>query len=134
MRSKMSDMITKALTAFMLFGLFACSAPPEKLGSLDLVKWRGDRGGCNNVRAGLVKDLKTVEGQLKGKFADDIGDLLGRPDIHQLGERNQKFYVYFLSKGEQCTDIKSKSTAPKVIMKFNAVGLLSEITYQSRPL
>ena len=130
----MNKLITRNLVLAMLVGLSACSSPPEKLGKLDLVKWRGDRGGCNNVRAGLEKDFKTIEGELKGKFADDIGDLLGRPDIHQLGERNQKFYVYFLSKGEQCADIQAKSKAPKVILKFNAVGLLSEITYQSRPL
>ncbi|MCF2504165.1 hypothetical protein L0663_12305 [Dyadobacter sp. CY107] len=130
----MNKLITKSLIAATLAGIFACSTPPDKLGSLDLIKWRGDRGGCNDVRASLEKDFKSIEKQLKGKFADDIGDLLGRPDIHQLGERNQKFYVYFLSKGEQCADIKSKSSAPKVILKFNAVGLLSEITYQSRPL
>ncbi|MCE7068678.1 MULTISPECIES: hypothetical protein [Dyadobacter] len=130
----MNKLISRYLVFAMLLGFAACSSPPDKLGSLDLVKWRGDRGGCNDVRAGLEKDFKTVEPQLKGKFADDIGDLLGRPDIHQLGERNQKFYVYFLSKGEQCDDIKAKSNAPKVILKFNAVGLLSEITYQSRPL
>jgi len=130
----MKKLLIKSSIAAMLSCFFACSTPPDKLGNLDLVKWRGDRGGCNDVRAGLEKDFRSIEKQLKGKFADDIGDLLGRPDIHQLGERNQKFYVYFLSKGEQCSDIKSKSNAPKVILKFNAVGLLSEITYQSRPL
>ncbi|SKC16563.1 hypothetical protein [Dyadobacter psychrophilus] len=130
----MKKLLLKGSIAAMLFCFFACSTPPDKLGNLDLVKWRGDRGGCNDVRAGLEKDFRSIEKQLKGKFADDIGDLLGRPDIHQLGERNQKYYVYFLSKGEQCSDIKSKSNAPKVILKFNAVGLLSEITYQSRPL
>ncbi|MCF2489496.1 hypothetical protein [Dyadobacter sp. CY347] len=130
----MNKLITKNLVLAMLVAITACSSPPDKLGSLDLVKWRGDRGGCTNVRAGLENDFKSIEKQLKGKFADDIGDLLGRPDIHQLGERNQKFYVYFLAKGEQCADIKAKSTAPKVILKFNAVGLLSEITYQTRPL
>ncbi|GGC02277.1 hypothetical protein [Dyadobacter sediminis] len=112
----------------------ACSAPPDKLGNLDLEKWRNDRGACNNVRSGLKQDFKAVQNELKGKFADDIGKILGRPDIHQLGERNLKFYVYFLEKGEQCNDIKTRSNAEKVILKFNAVGLLSEITYQTRPL
>ncbi|KAA6440794.1 hypothetical protein FEM33_05270 [Dyadobacter flavalbus] len=114
--------------------MHACSSPPDKLGNLDLEKWRNDRGACNNVRSGLKKDFKAVQNELKGKFADDIGKILGRPDIHQLGERNLKFYVYFLEKGEQCNDIKTRSHAEKVILKFNAVGLLSEITYQTRPL
>ncbi|MEO6282811.1 MAG: hypothetical protein ABIO93_05450 [Dyadobacter sp.] len=118
----------------LISGLMACSSPPDKIGALDLNKWRSDRGGCNNVRSTLQKDFKAVQAQLKGKFADDIGELLGRPDIHQLGERNVKFYVYYFEKGPQCEDMKLKSEAPKVILKFNAVGLLSEITYQDRPL
>ena len=112
----------------------ACSSQPDKLGRLDLKKWRGDRGACNSVRTGLADDFKAEQKQLMGKFIDEVGTLLGRPDIHQLGERNIKFYVYFLEKGTQCDDIKANSKAKKVILKFNAVGLLSEITYQDRAL
>jgi len=112
----------------------ACSSQPDKLGQLDLKKWRGDRGACNSVRTGLANDFKAEQKQLMGKFIDEVGTLLGRPDIHQLGERNIKFYVYFLEKGTQCDDIKTNSKAKKVILKFNAVGLLSEITYQDRAL
>ncbi len=121
------------LTALIGF-IASCSSAPDKLGNLDLTKWRGDRGGCNDVRKGLEGDFKSVEKELKGKFADTIGELLGRPDIHQLGERNTKFYVYYLSKGPQCENMQAKSASRKVILKFNAVGLLSEITYQDRPL
>lgn len=120
------------LTLFSL--LSACSDAPEKIGNLDLKKWRGDRGGCNDARKTLEGDLRAVEKELKGKFADGVGELLGRPDIQQLGERNTKFYVYFLEKGPQCENMQSRSEARKVILKFNAVGLLSEITYQDRPL
>ena len=112
----------------------ACSSQPDKLGRLDLKKWRGDRGACNSIRTGMADDFKAEQKQLMGKFIDEVGTLLGRPDIHQLGERNIKFYVYFLEKGTQCDDIKTNSKAKKVILKFNAVGLLSEITYQDRAL
>lgn len=124
----------KIYTLLLVAFVSACGSAPDKIGNVDLNKWRGDRGGCNNVRSGQKTDFKAIEGELKGKFADDIGKILGRPDIHQLGERNQKFYVYFLQKGPQCDDMKSRSDAEKVILKFNAVGLLSEITYQTRPL
>ncbi|WP_373330890.1 hypothetical protein [Salmonirosea aquatica] len=118
--------------AVVLMGwLISCKSAPDKLGRLDLVKWRQDRGACNGVRPTLVKDFKIEQANLMGKFADDVGQILGRPDIHQLGARNQKFYVYFLEKGTQCDDITKKSTASKVILRFNAVGLLSEITYQN---
>jgi hypothetical protein len=128
------QMIRYITLAILLTGLLSCSSQPEKLGTLDLKKWRGDRGSCDGIRTQLVDDFKTEQKQLMGKFADEIGELLGRPDIHQLGERNQKFYVYFLEKGTHCDDIKAPSKSNKVILKFNAVGLLSEITYQERPL
>ena len=66
-----------------------------------------------------------------GKLADEVGYALGKPDIHQLAGRNQKYYVYFLEKGPQCDDITQKLSALKMILRFNAVGLLSEITYQN---
>jgi len=118
----------------LLLGLVACSTPPDTLGKLNVKKWRQDRGGCKNERSELVADLRGEQKQLIGKFADDIGKILGRPDIHQLGERNTKFYIYFLEKGPQCDDITKKSEAKKVVLKFNAIGLLSEITYQSNVL
>ena len=115
-------------------GMTACSSAPDKLGTLDLKKWRADRNACKNDRQTLAAPFKSEQKQLLGKFIDEVGEILGRPDIHQLGERNTKFYVYFLEKGVQCDDIAKKSTAKKVILKFNAVGLLSEITYQDRAL
>jgi hypothetical protein len=127
-------MIKRILIVTLFAGLISCSSKPEKLGKLDLNQWRSDRGACDGKRTELTEDFKAEQKQLMGKFADEVGEILGRPDIHQLGERNQKFYVYFLEKGSQCDDIKAPSKAKKVILKFNAVGLLSEITYQDRPL
>jgi hypothetical protein len=120
--------------AVLLVGMVACSSGPDKLGSLDLKKWRSDRNACEGVREKLAGDFEAEQKKLIGKFIDEIGEILGRPDIHQLGERNTKFYVYFLEKGVQCENIAKKSDAKKVILKFNAVGLLSEITYQKRAL
>ncbi len=117
-----------------LFGALSCSPAPDKLGSLDLVKWRSDRGGCKNVRSTLEKDFVKIQNEILGKHIDEVGYIFGRPDIQQLGSRDQKFYVYFLEKGIHCDDITQKSAAQKVILRFNAVGLLSEITFQARPL
>lgn len=127
-------MFNRIIILGLLTVLISCSSKPEKIGRLDLNKWRSDRGACDSKRTALIDDFKAEQKQLMGKFIDEIGELLGRPDIHQLGERNEKFYVYFLEKGPHCDDIKAPSKAKKVILKFNAVGLLSEITYQDRPL
>lgn len=119
------------LAVTLVTTLFGCTSPPDQFGKLDLEKWRADRRACEGVRPSLVADFKAEQAQLMGKFADDVGQILGKPDIHQLGRRNQKYYAYFLEKGTQCDDITKKSSALKVILRFNAIGLLSEITYQN---
>ena len=53
--------------------LLSCSSKPDKLGQLDLQKWRSDRGGCEGKRATLVDAFKAEESQMMGKFSDDIG-------------------------------------------------------------
>jgi hypothetical protein len=125
---KMKNVILVMLMAGVIS---ACSLAPDKLGRLDLVKWREDRLACQGIRTSLEKDFKAEQEQLIGKFADEVGRILGKPDIHQLGSRNQKYYVYFLEKGSQCEDITRKSAARRAVLRFNAIGLLSEITYQN---
>ncbi|GAB4002054.1 hypothetical protein GCM10028807_59820 [Spirosoma daeguense] len=108
-----------------------CSSVPDTFGKLDLKKWRSDRGGCNGVRATLLPDFKAESQNLKGKTANTIGDLLGRPDVNQIEDRNQKFYVYFLEKGTHCDSPGAKSTSPSVAIRMSAIGLATEITYQN---
>jgi hypothetical protein len=126
--------IQRAISSIIFLALVGCSSAPDTFGTLDLKTWRSDRNACKNLRADLINGFKAEQKQLLGKFIDEVGSILGRPDIHQLGERNTKFYVYFLEKGSQCDDITKNSSAKKVVLKFNAVGLLSEITYQDGAL
>lgn len=119
---------------FLIIAFLGCSNKKEKIGDLDLKIWRSDRGACKGERTKWIAQFKAVEEELKGKQVDVVGALLGRPDVHQLGSRNTKFYVYYLEKGPQCDDVAAKSIANKVVLKFNAIGLLSEITYQTRPI
>ena len=110
--------------------LISCSKQADTFGRLDLVKWRADRSGCTGERAGQLNNFKEIEADLLSKSSNEIADLLGKPDIQQLAERNQKYYIYFVEKGTQCDDIKNPSAAMKVVLRINAVGLVSEITYQ----
>ena len=116
--------------ASVILLLCSCTQQADTFGRLDLVKWRADRGACNGGRAGQLADFKEIEGDLLSKSSNEIGDLLGKPDIQQLAERNQKFYIYFVEKGTQCDNITNPSAAMKVVIRLNAVGLVSEITYQ----
>lgn len=118
----------------LLLAMTNCAAPPDKIGALDLKKWRSDRGGCEGLRKDQLADFKKIETQLLNKHIDEVGQLLGRPDIHQLGGRDQKFYVYFFEKGPHCSDIAKKSEGPKVILRFNSIGFLAEVIHQTKPL
>ncbi len=122
----------KYTVIFLLF-LISCAAP-DQLGELDLIKWRNDRGSCKNERGALEPAFKNIEPQLLGMHIDKATKTLGRPDIQQLAARDQKYYVYFLENGPHCQDITKKSSARKVLLRFNAVGLLAEIIYQTDPL
>ena len=123
-------MQSKHLLYYSLLLLMACSQQPDAFGKLDVKKWRSDRGGCNGARALLVADFKVVMQEIKGKHANDIADILGRPDINQIAERNQKYYIYFLEKGPQCNQPGTKSTSKSVALRISAIGLVTEITFQ----
>jgi hypothetical protein len=116
------------LAAMLVSG---CNSAPDQFGKLDLKKWRGDRGGCNGIRTVLEPAFKAEIQNLKGKSANTIGELLGRPDVNQIADRNQKFYIYFLEKGPQCNQAGSKSTSRSVAIRMSAIGLATEITFQN---
>jgi outer membrane protein assembly factor BamE (lipoprotein component of BamABCDE complex) len=115
----------------MTWLLSNCSSTPDTFGKLDLKKWRSDRGGCNSVRQTILPGFRAEIQNLKGKTANTIGDLLGRPDINQIADRNQKFYIYFIEKGIHCDTPGAKSNSRSVAIRFNAIGLATEITFQN---
>lgn len=118
-----------ALLLSMLY-VTGCGSAPDQFGQLNLAQWRSDRGGCNGVRAGLEPAFRAEMQQLKGKSANTIGELLGRPDINQIADRNQKFYIYFLEKGPQCDQPGVASRSRSVALRMSAIGLVTEITFQ----
>lgn len=132
MSSKLMNRYSKLIALGLLAVSMAnCGAPPDQFGKLDLKKWRGDRGGCNGVRATLEPNFRSEIQNLKGKTANTIGELLGRPDINQIADRNQKFYVYFLEKGNHCNVPATKSNSRSVAIRMSAIGLATEITFQN---
>ena len=115
----------------LLMGLLMVNcAAPDRLGNLDLVRWRNDRGGCGGVRATQINDFKASRESLLGQTVNDAGKLLGRPDVEQLDDRNQKYYIYYLEKGPHCQEAKAKSNSRSVALRISAIGLVTEITFQ----
>jgi hypothetical protein len=115
----------------LLLSLLACENPPATFGRLDLAAWRADRGGCASKRLALLSDFKAVAQELKGKSSNEISFLLSRPDVNQLVDRNQKFYIYYLETGPHCARRGAKSNARSVAIRMSAIGLVTEIIYQN---
>ncbi|MBO0932487.1 hypothetical protein [Fibrella aquatilis] len=108
-------------------------AGPDTLGTLNLKAWRNDRGGCKGDRQSQLANFQQVKDQLKGMHANDLGKYLGRPDVNQIEDRNQKYYVYYVEKGPQCVgdNTGAKSRAKSVALKVSAIGLVTEISVQA---
>lgn len=107
-------------------------AGPDNLGKLNLKAWRDDRGGCKGRRTQLFNDFMAVRDQIKGIHSNDLGKMLGRPDVNQITDRNQKLYVYYVEKGPQCGEnTGAKSNAKSVALRVSAIGLVTEVTVQN---
>lgn len=130
-QKSVNTQIGQALLLVFLMGLFAQCATKDQYGQLDLKKWRSDRGGCNGVRATLEPAFKAEVQNLKGESSNTLGDWLGRPDANILADRNQKFYIYYFERGPQCEQAGAKSKSRSVAIRFSAMGIATEITFQN---
>ena len=115
--------------ALVLFIFASCTNQPD-LAGFDVEAFKKDRGGCSGPREKQIDWLKTHKMTWKGVSSNDLEDILGKPDIQQLADRNQEYYVYFLEKGPHCDNIKKPSTARTMAFRFSAMGLTTEITFQ----
>lgn len=119
---------TKYLT-FLLFIGTACTKQP-KLEGLNLEKWRSDKGGCSGERTQSIDKLKSLKEEIKGVSSNDLNDYLGKPDVQQLADRNQEYYIYFLEKGTHCETLQKPSEARSMTIRFSAMGMATEVTFQ----
>jgi hypothetical protein len=120
-------------TVLCSFCLISCTKKPDLKG-FDVNTWKKDKGGCNGLRASQEADFKKLKQELKGVSSNDILSLFGPPDIQRLSERNQEYFVYFMEKGPHCGAIKPISDARTVIIRFSAIKLATEITFQNGSL
>jgi outer membrane protein assembly factor BamE (lipoprotein component of BamABCDE complex) len=115
--------------------LFYSCSQNEKFDSFDSATWKQDKSACKDSRKALMNDFEGIRRELLGLAQDDVIDVLGRPDFQLLYKRNQKYYIYFIEPGIQCQGEKENSKARTVSIRFNAVGLASEIIFsQGKPI
>lgn len=117
------------LLILTILAFASCTKQPDLKG-FDTQKWKADHGGCMGERTNMIEALKSLKQELKGVSATDFADIFGKPDIELLTERNQKYYVYYLEEGTHCQNISLPSEARNVAIRFSAIGLATEITFQ----
>lgn len=121
----------KLLLLFCLaFLAFSCTQQPD-LAGFDVEAFKQDRGACQNRRHSQITWLKAHKSTWKGVSSNDVEAFLGKPDVQQLADRNQEYYIYYLETGPHCADIKTASPAKSMAFRFSAIGLATEITFQN---
>jgi hypothetical protein len=118
------------LSLFIIFLLASCTHKPD-LNGLDVALFKNDRGACKGDRLQQMAWLKANKVTWKGVSSNDVEAILGKPDIQQLADRNQEYYIYFLERGEHCAKITNPSQAKTMAFRFSAIGLATEITFQN---
>lgn len=127
MKSPFVSLLTRAFILFTVVVFANCSAPPPSLNGMDVLKWKEDKLACNGARQGMQEALSEQKEKLKGLSESAIIKLLGRPDQNELYKRNQKFYSYFISPGQDCNQPR---TAMKLTIRFNAMGRAKEVVIE----
>lgn len=123
-------MFRTLLFAFLCLSLLgSCTKEPDLTG-FDADAFKSDRGACLGRREKQVNWLKSHKANWKGVSSNHLEDLLGKPDIQQLADRNQEYYIYFLEKGPHCDKMTNPSNARSIAFRFSAIGLATEITFQ----
>ncbi len=123
-------MLRRLIFMFILTAsLSACTKEPDLTG-FDAEAFRKDKGACSGEREKQLNWLKNHKSNWKGVSSNHLEDILGKPDIQQLADRNQEYYIYFLEKGPHCDKITTPSNAQSIAFRFSAIGLTTEITFQ----
>lgn len=115
------------LFVLSVFLITACTHQPDLTG-FDAEAFKQDHGGCNGQRAKQIVWLKAHKMELRGTTSNNMEDILGKPDIQQLADRNQEYYIYFLEPGPHCN--QKASQAKSIAFRFSAMGIATEITFQ----
>jgi len=110
--------------------LFSSCTKKPPIEGLNTEVFRSDRGACKGLRKQFLPWFQQHRLDWKGVSSNDIEDVLGKPDIQQLADRNQEYYIYFFEPGAHCQDPKNPSNAQSISFRFSAMGLATEVTFQ----
>jgi len=120
--------MTKYIALVLLLMLTYCTAPLT-IDGFDKEAWTEDIDGCQGNRKQLITLIIDHKETLLGKDQDAIKSLLGKPDMHEIYRRAQRFYIYSLDPGPSCPKYIADKQAANLTLRFNALGRVHEVVY-----
>lgn len=108
--------------------IFSCRNASPSLDGFSADEWKLDTKACNGKRSSMKNTLQQQKNKLLGLNEMDVVNLLGKPDENELYTRNQKFYHYYLEPAADCAPSKQTEYVEKLTLRFNAMGLVKEVT------
>lgn len=117
--------VVTALTVLLV----SCGSKPIQLKNFDKEGWVNDKDGCSGARKSIVGTIIDQKDLLMAKEQEQITELLGKPDRHELYKRSQYFLVYSIEPGSSCPDFIADKKVANLSIRFNALGRVNEIVY-----
>jgi hypothetical protein len=122
-------MKTTLIVPLVIFLLsFGCGEAPQ-LDNIDLKKWKEDKNACFEYRIEAVDNLLKQKDKLKGLSQNEMISLLGTADKHQLYERSQKFFIYYLEPNENCKQY-TEGYIKALYIRFNSLDQAVDFNIQ----
>jgi hypothetical protein len=121
----------KLLLIFLILILQSCGLTTSlKLDNIALEVFKKDRIGCKNDRTPMIGELEKQKKKFLGISENEIFYTIGRYDYQTIDKKNEKVFVYFLESGTQCENLRNRTEATCLILKFNSVSLVKEAIIQ----
>lgn len=115
------------ILVLLFIGIFSGCSSSIQIDGFDTTIWQGDKQGCNGLRKTYLEVLSKSQDLLLERSQNDLEEIFGLPDSHELDKRRQKFFFYYLEPGPECSSAVKNPIQLQI--RFNAVGLSSEVFF-----
>ena len=120
--------MSKYLSVILFFVIASCT-PRMNIDGFDKQAWVNDKDGCNGDRRASIDLLIEHKADVLGKDQDQIKAFLGKPDMHEIYRRSQRFYIYSIDPGASCENYIADKKGANLTLRYNALGKVHEVVY-----
>lgn len=116
---------------FFALLLTSCGHQVPTLPGFNGETWRSDTYACKGLRQRQLTILENNRDVLYGVHTDAIDQLLGRPDEVELSAQTERVYTYYVRPGAQCSPGHPHASAGRLSLRFDPLGLVTEVLMPS---